>query len=534
MGLVDWRILAVIAALGVVALAIGLRGRRVDGLPRCGRRRCRYELTSLLGESRPGAGYPAVCPECGRVARSERDVKRGRRRVRRWSLGAGALLVALATTPLCVEAYARATSANPYAWAPTWLLVQGVERDTVANGFNHQRELLRRADADEISGEAAKRLTAKILEWQRDERVYWGTLGDVFASLTLNGKTTPDDVREFWDRLWLRFEVVGRPKVAFGDAPLVEVHGVYRGHGSRTLVLRVKDGDDVWLPSHFGGAFSVDAEVSLRDGGGVFPVSLARAEWVNAAQGFVDAAGMRSVWHPIVASDSWERAKSLRTAYSLDVRGRAVVGDRPGGANAAPRAELESLGLRTSWPFSGTINVEPTEPEGAAIELVKDEAMRAGLARNATAILRVQYGRPVALHVTLGTGTVGPGWIAARSAIDPALSYELFVRAPDGVTLGPRGGVLARTLPTGVSVHDPEWLFRQTPTALSAPGVVILRPSAARARGTSDITRILAGEIEIPIVVDYLAPGAAMPRPGEMSRPPPTPATGGPASRPAP
>ncbi len=536
MGLIDWRILVLVASIGLIALAFGVRGRRLDSRPRCKRRRCRYELTSFLGESRPGSGYPATCPECGRVADSDRDVKWGKRRARRWVVVVGAMLLALAATPVGIELRARATNANPYAWMPTWYLIGGVERDTQSNGFNHQKELLRRADADEISDAAAERLTKKILEWQRDENVYWGTLGDVFASLTLNGKTTPEDVKEFWEHIW-RFEVVGRPVVAFGEAPLIQVHGIYRGQGFRQLILRVSNGDDVWLPTHFGGAFSIVADLAVMSGDETFPVGLRQDQWMNAAQGYIDGAGLRSVWHPWSAPDAWDAARSLHAAYIVRVAGEATPTSisAPMYTFATPE-ELKALGLRTSWPVRGDVRVEPVEAQRAEVELVDRPGMRAALASDAKAILRIYHGQPDRLDISLGSGVVGPAWMEARTPLDLAVSFEVLIRLPDGTTprrLTPEM-LVSRTLPASISAMNLYNFQQFWMTNLSTPGSVILRANPAGAGRTADITRILGGEIEIPIIVDHVPPGAPMPRPGEMSQPVQTPPVAAPGTRPTP
>lgn len=536
MGLIDWRILAFVAAMGLIALAIGVRGRRVDGRPRCKRGRCRYELTSFLGESRPGSGYPATCPECGRVAKSAREVRWGERRARRWAVVIGAMLLGLAAAPVGIELRARATNVNPYAWMPTWYLINGVERDTQSNGFNHQKELLRRADADEISDAAAERLTRKILEWQRDENVYWGALGDVFASLTLNGKTTLEDVKEFWEHIW-RFEVVGRPVVALGESPLIQVHGIYRGQGFRQLILRVPNGDDVWLHTHFGGVFGIVADLAVVSGDKSFPVGLRQDRWMNAAQGYIDGAGLRSVWHPLTLPDSWDAARSLRAEYVVRVEGEAMPTSisAPMYTFATPE-ELKALGLRTSWPVRGDVRVEPVEAQRAEVELVDRPGMRAALASDAKAILRIYHGQPERLDVSLGSGVVGPAWMSARTPLDPAVSFEVLVQLPDGSPprrLTPEM-LVSRTLPTAISAVDLYRFQQYWRTNLAVPGSVILRADPAGAGRTADITRILGGQIEVPIVVDYIPPGAPMPRPGEMSQPVQTPPVAAPGTRPTP
>lgn len=534
MGWIDWRILAVLAACAVVVLLIGLRGRRVDALPRCRRRRCRYELTSFLGASRPGAGYPVTCPECGRVARGEREVKWGRRVARRGMVALSAALLLLAAAPVGVAMYSRATNANPLAWAPMWYLIHGVERDTYTNGFAHQKELLRRADADEIGDAAAKRLTKRILEWQRDDAIYWGTLGDVFASLTLNGKTTPEDVKKFWAHIW-RFEVVGRPEIAIGEAPNVEIHGLYRGHGFHRLILRVPEGNDVWLPSHYDMGFRVGPEIVLQHEGGDIRIELHDQGWLSRG-GRIDAAGLRTVWIPMSRSkETWESARTLDTPYTVRVDGTASVRSaHDPGTRFATEAEIEAIELRTSWPVSGEFEVTPVKSEDAAVELIDSPSLRATLSQNATAIVRMLRGQPFSLEIMVGPGQTGPAWLESRTPIDPAVSFEIFVDLPGEPSPRRAGRFLSRTMPAVHSAHQLFWFERFWMTNPANPGRVILRPDPTSAARTPDVTRILDAVIEIPIVIDHVPPGGPFPRPGQMSAPATPQPNAAPANAPTP
>lgn len=222
MTMLDWPHLVAAGVIGAAVLLLGLRGRRVDALPRCRKRRCRYDLTSFLGETRPGRAYPITCPECGRVAGGERAVRWGRRRARRWVVGIGALLLALTGAVGGVEVYARTRNVNTIIWLPLFVLLDRAAKDTPANGYAHQVELLRRVDMGEIDASGAGRVVRRILVWQRDASVEWGLLGTVFAALAEKGVVPEADVREFWDNILLITTRV-REEVEEGDPIPIEV-----------------------------------------------------------------------------------------------------------------------------------------------------------------------------------------------------------------------------------------------------------------------------------------------------------------------
>ncbi len=228
MGLVDWRIVVAVGTLALLVAVVGLRGRKADALPRCKRRRCRYDLSAFIGEVKPGEGYPVTCPECGRAAQGEREVKWGRRTARRRVAWFGAVVLVLSAMVGGVEVYARATNANTLAWMPLWLLTERAEHDSAQNLYIHRAELLQRAQANEIRGNAATRLLNRILDWQTNQTIAWGGLGDIFAHLAMNGHATQEQVDTFWGGAW-RVHVDLPEAVAEDSAIPFSIHTEWRG-----------------------------------------------------------------------------------------------------------------------------------------------------------------------------------------------------------------------------------------------------------------------------------------------------------------
>jgi hypothetical protein len=535
-GLVDWRIVVAVGALALLIALIGLRGRKADALPRCKRRRCRYDLSAFIGETRPGEKYPVTCPECGRVARGEREVKWGRRRARKRVVWVGAVVLALCAMVGGVEVYARASNANTLAWMPLWLIMDRAEGDTYQNAYPHQSELLRRADAGEITGPAAKRVIARVLEWQQDDTVFWGVLGDVFASLALNGEATPEDITQFWANVW-EFEVVARPTVERGSVPTVRVHGHWRGHWRRQLIYLIEEGDDLWLPSHFGPSpFVVPVTVTVSHGEEVIPLELAHDGRLfgRGGDGYFGPRGFVSVWWMITPTGAWDVVRGLNEPYTVSIEGVAFPPSQGetllDGSTLSPADEIASAGLRASWPVSGEARIEPLPWGDASIELVKDAALGERLAAASRAILRVYQGRPIWIEVSLGD----PAKRFSGEPLDEALSFTVIIRSPDGRESVEGGPWVSRTLPTFANVTS---TYAEDPRLLNDPSLrpkIILRADPKHALRTTDITRIWDGEIEIQLEVDIIPPGAAFPAPGEMSKPPAQATAPAPASAPTP
>lgn len=79
-----WAAIAVVMTLGVLGVALGMRGRAVDDHPIC--RRCRYDLVGQPAET-------PKCPECGADLLRPRATRRGNRVRRRGPFTVGVVLI---------------------------------------------------------------------------------------------------------------------------------------------------------------------------------------------------------------------------------------------------------------------------------------------------------------------------------------------------------------------------------------------------------------------------------------------------------
>ncbi len=528
MGLVDWRIVVAVAAMALVIALVGLRGRKADALPRCKRRRCRYDLSAFLGETRPGAGYPVTCPECGRAAQNEREVKWGRRKARRRVVWFGAVVLALCAMVGGVEVYARATNANTLAWMPLWLILDRAEGDTLANDSVHQRELLRRVDAGKIMGEAAHGVVRRILEWQQDEAVHWGTLGDIFASLAMKGYAKEEEIKQFWANVWI-LRVHTRETAVEGEWVAVEVRGDWRGTSRRDLVLA--GSTPIVLPS--AGAirvhspyFALVGTIDLEQDG-LHHIILSEDDLINRhAPSRVNTLSGSYEWiprpRPSLESLQLDEA-GVRESYrdrltflakksgtTVDVRldGRIVVAEpqfltwprtrAPAGPQTSLSQLLHERGFANSWEVDAHRSIDIVADGASLVRVGSSESMSNRL-----------LGK---LEATFSFFTPDHGFLEIRqqglftpraskptyTPFELRMAHRVFLRRPDGTEIETDMVAFLSSEPfmeTGILIGDQAALFHD----LNAPPVVVLRPDPGAARSVAGIDVIWDGVLEVPV-----------------------------------
>ena len=524
MGLVDWRIVVAVGVVGLLVLLIGLRGKRVDLLPRCRRRWCRYDLSAFIDAERPDEGYPVTCPECGHVAQGVREVKWGTRRARKRVAWFGAVVLALSAMVGGVEVYARATNANTLAWMPLWLILDRAEHDSLDNAYAHQVELLNRVSRRRIDRGGADRVIAQILEWQTDEAVRWGPLGDVFAALVRDGYATEADVERFWDNVWL-LSVQTRETAVEGEWAPVMVHGRWRGHIANPLTLAGED--PVALPTaadapdqrdefELKGTIVITQEglppVRYPTGARLLIIknqSFRSGEWeyhwglegdhsgdgwlANSFRSFVagNAGGAASV-----AVECSVTLEDVRKRYRLSYE------DPPDELDTAAR--LSKLGVTASWPVTAQRRIEIVSADRGEVRL----APAPGVREHIETTLRVSYrdARPHA-GVVFGMLSIdswvfrGPGWVPpSGDAPRFSLAHRVFLRLPNGDEVATEMTVFADGGLEGFRVASGrlpmEWFADED--ALPA---VVLRPDPAAARTVVGMDEIWDGVIELPITI---------------------------------
>ncbi|MFO0875428.1 MAG: hypothetical protein U0575_15865 [Phycisphaerales bacterium] len=173
---VPWIVVALGAAALVVAV-VALRGDRARGRRRCPR--CWYDMGGAKGGS-------LRCPECGHVARDDRDLLRARRR---WVVGGPALLVAVACLAWSGMRVAVARGWH-YLLLPKWRTTASFD---VALGTGSPGAGTLRIEEREVRNPAAADF-ARMLVVSRDGRdlfalegFYFTVGAPIFAGRTADG-----------------------------------------------------------------------------------------------------------------------------------------------------------------------------------------------------------------------------------------------------------------------------------------------------------------------------------------------------------
>lgn len=223
-------LLAPAAVLGVVLLALGVRGWRRGSFPGC--RRCGFDLS---GRREGDAESDRHCPECGADLSKPRAMARGARRRRPAVALAGGLLVLFAGGYLASVAFG---GPGVHRLKPLGLILFETRFADATLADELGAELQRRESAAIFPVEQADRIIAALLDVQRDRARVWSPrYGDLIESL---GMTPEQNAR--YDRQMLGLEVVARERVSLGSPiPVaIRITGIRSGANSiRNLSLMV-------------------------------------------------------------------------------------------------------------------------------------------------------------------------------------------------------------------------------------------------------------------------------------------------------
>ncbi len=187
--------LLLLIALGVVLVALGLRGRRVSDHPHC--RRCGFDLVGAETRAQSAVCPSPLCPECGAMLDARvpgarpRPIKRGRRQRRRHLVAVGAILLVLSALPLALTQTGAWTRYN--ASKPAWVLHADIRIGSPAVRSAALAEFERRILDDTLSPGQARRLAELALRVQADRSRPWDPAwGDVIVAADEMGHTGPE------------------------------------------------------------------------------------------------------------------------------------------------------------------------------------------------------------------------------------------------------------------------------------------------------------------------------------------------------
>ncbi len=214
------------ALVGLLLIVIGWRGRRVSDTPVCGD--CGFDLSSVLPDG-------VTCPECGGGLKRAKGVKHGLRKKRPVVLTLG---IVLAGFPLALAASVALGSAVGVDWSahkPVWLLSWEAEQGGATAIDALARELVRRDTAGTLTGADVERAAHAILDVQKNENAIWDDrLGDFIEQQVVRG-TLGGDVKTAFDLNAVRISFEARERVALGGPVQLEakIDSVRAGTGTQ-------------------------------------------------------------------------------------------------------------------------------------------------------------------------------------------------------------------------------------------------------------------------------------------------------------
>ncbi|CAG1009080.1 hypothetical protein PHYC_03650 [Phycisphaerales bacterium] len=169
--------------VGVVLIALGLRGRRINDHPIC--RQCSFDLEGVYPEG-------VTCPECGAGLKREKSVRLGARRRRMWMVLVGALLALAPLPPIAAVAFAGLTGSDINAYKPLGLLLWEANHADSARTAGLAAEVLNRLmTPNKVTAGQYQRVIEATLALQADPSKAWSEeWGNIIDRAKLDGVLT--------------------------------------------------------------------------------------------------------------------------------------------------------------------------------------------------------------------------------------------------------------------------------------------------------------------------------------------------------
>lgn len=477
--------LAVLAVVGLLLLAIGLRGRRIDNRPHC--RRCGFDLTGLAPQA-AGSAEPTRCPECGSNVAAPGAVTMGLRRRRPLPLllGLGALTLALAAASWLAFGGGRLNT-----YKPVWMLRAELAGASPATSASARAELDRRIrKLGTLTSPQAESIASVVLAHQADPDREWDpNEGDLLEVAHANGLLKPGTWATYAKQA-ARFQVRGRSKAVQGEPWSVDIvsasarlgDGAGVGGGGGQLALA-----PVLIESTIDGT-PVDIGIGPGRFSSQFNMSHGGTSW--------------STVRPRI--DLPPGDYTLRTRWKL----RVVPGYAarvPGVHSPEPLAEWEEA-------RSTLLTVVP--PGTALVVPVRDESLRAEMTKRVRADQCEIAPEPSTPQTVMLSGMLyfdtppmdvafDVFWrVTPPAGPDGALPQPIEI--PVGIVTARKPATGQMTMGTGTSKSTPREPWMNTVATID----IILRPSIDAALKTTDIDRIWDGEI---VIQDVKVQGPAEP-----------------------
>ncbi|MCC6679039.1 MAG: hypothetical protein IT436_18085 [Phycisphaerales bacterium] len=268
------------AVAGLMALVLGLRGRKIDDHPIC--RKCRFDLVGVW----PGA---EKCPECGAEIADARARRVGNRRRSGRLITVGAVLAAIGGVPLAtlVLSVLIGPAANPYK--PVWLLVTEARYSGPGVATAAMGELGSRITKKKLDRVTVSKLIAEGLARQADVQAPWLPGWGDFIMAAWNGGFAGNADLAAYIRGGVQFEAVVRERARVDEPTALKIVG---------RSSRLSKSADIWIAVNFDVIRLGDVE--QHDAGTAY----IRADTMNAG-GFGTGFGSPTQTGPAAWSVSW-------------------------------------------------------------------------------------------------------------------------------------------------------------------------------------------------------------------------------------
>ncbi len=470
---------------GAVLIVVGRRGRRLNNHPVC--RWCGFDVSGT---------YPAsyMCPECGGGLKRENGVRIGVRKRMVSVMVVGAAMVLLPLAPIGIAFYGLITGANLNTWKPVGILLW--EAGMVGKPASEAiaKELVDRLTTNALDKEQEETVAARVVEFQKDLGFAWTDgWGQVCELLKARGGMTTTQWVSLTQHSLAGIRAEARPRVRPGEALAF-----------RLLPTELRlPGTAQWsMPVAYESLSIDDRAVTLLSDVNHDALSYVRMGrkqlglFTWASTGIVGVTGRLD--HSTLPSGMVEVPKDLPIGtHMLNVRVRGTLFNMAS-VGLGPRTFPNDKGLVVSCPFEvvddKVASVQPVKPS-----VVEIERLRTLLATTVVRCfdLRGMNGQDSGA----GRSVCSINLTIPDMPSDIACAFELFARVG-----GREVFVCVLTSSEVNAIHQPAFgIERGTTKQFSLPSEelwtgpidLILRPSAAVAHSTLDLTTYADAEIVV-------------------------------------